>query len=46
MKKVYHGFESLSLRFSEVAARFSDQVDQLKREYTDWVEGEGKKFVC
>lgn len=44
-KEEYHGFESLSLRFPEVAARFSDQVDQLKGEHADWVEGEGKKLV-
>jgi len=44
-KEEYHTFESLNLRFSEVAARFSDQVDQLKGEHGDWVEGEGKKLV-
>jgi len=29
----YHVFESLSVRFSEVTARFSDQIDQLKGQY-------------
>jgi len=42
----YHVFESLSVRFSEVTARFSDQIDQLKGEYADWVEGEGKNLVA
>ncbi|MCJ1479234.1 hypothetical protein MMC13_007919 [Lambiella insularis] len=44
-KEEYHGFESLSLRFSEVAARFSNQVDQLRGEYVDWAEGEGQRLA-
>jgi hypothetical protein len=41
-KEQYHAFESLSLRFSEVVAKFSEVTDHFKDVHTEWVLGEGK----
>jgi hypothetical protein len=43
-KEQYHAFESLSLRFSEVAVKFSEVTDHFKDGHTEWVLGEGKRL--
>ena len=43
-KEQYHAFESLSLRFSEVAVKFSEVTDHFKDGHTEWLLGEGKRL--
>jgi hypothetical protein len=45
VREDYHALESLCLRFSEIAVRFSEQLDRFKSEHTDWSLHEGSEIV-